>query len=85
MSQPLRVDCEFCLNQATCYGRYDGQSGFHCDECCGHGCEDGRCIPVSNPLEIIRWLDKLVTAREQDIEDLRAEAAAQKSTAEGAL
>lgn len=34
-----------CDNQATCIGQYEAMDGpeFACDECCGHGCEDGKC------------------------------------------
>lgn len=39
--------CEHCGAKVACFGSYEGRgSGFACDECCGHGCEDGRCIPV---------------------------------------
>ena len=40
--------CAHCGAPATCFGAYeDGLSpGYACDECCGHGCEDGRCEPV---------------------------------------
>jgi len=36
--------CRNCENEATCFGAYEGmEDGFSCDECCGHGCEDGFC------------------------------------------
>lgn len=38
--------CEHCGKPATCVGRYEDESGpiqFACDECCGHGNEDGWC------------------------------------------
>lgn len=40
--------CEDCDNPATCVGRYDGRgrTGFGCDECCGHGNEDGWCYLI---------------------------------------
>jgi len=40
--------CE-CGRPAACFGAYeDGLSpAYACDECCGHGCEDGHCESVS--------------------------------------
>jgi hypothetical protein len=37
--------CATCGEPATCFGAYeDGLCpAFSCDECCGHGCEDGYC------------------------------------------
>jgi hypothetical protein len=37
-----------CDNQATCIGKYETmeEPEFACSECCGHGNEDGRCIPI---------------------------------------
>ena len=35
--------CSHCGNPATCHGTYEDHYGFGCDECCGHGCEDGHC------------------------------------------
>ena len=30
---------------STCRGSYEGRpEAYACDECCGHGCEDGRCV-----------------------------------------
>lgn len=41
--------CAHCGEPATCFGSYE--DSFHpsyaCDECCGHGCEDGHCEPVA--------------------------------------
>lgn len=40
-----------CGNAATCLGVYeDPQSApqYGCDTCCGHGCEDGHCDPVTD-------------------------------------
>lgn len=39
--------CAHCGERpATCVGRYDAMTKDEpaCDECCGHGCEDGRCV-----------------------------------------
>jgi hypothetical protein len=40
--------CAHCGKPAACFGRYDNMTtaDFACDECCGHGCEDGRCIRI---------------------------------------
>jgi hypothetical protein len=39
--------CE-CGKPAACFGSYedDLHSAYACDDCCGHGCEDGHCEPV---------------------------------------
>lgn len=42
--------CEDCGRPATCIGRYEMRSvQLACDECCGHGCEDGLCVPIDSP------------------------------------
>lgn len=41
--------CANCGKPATCYGAYeDCPAGFACDECCGHGNEDGWCVPLNH-------------------------------------
>src|SRR6478609_5388947 len=35
--------CSTCHRDAACFGVYEGIAGYGCDECCGHGCEDGHC------------------------------------------
>jgi hypothetical protein len=37
--------CAHCDSPATCFGSYedDLSPAYACDECCGHGCEDGHC------------------------------------------
>lgn len=37
--------CHTCGKQATCVGAYEGRepAEFGCDDCCGHGNEDGWC------------------------------------------
>ena len=45
------VMCWHCeKNPASCIGRYDCMTTLEaaCDECCGHGCEDGRCYPLDS-------------------------------------
>jgi hypothetical protein len=38
---------DICDNLATCTGSYDGSpEAAACDDCCGHGCEDGHCEPL---------------------------------------
>lgn len=41
-------ECHECGKPATCFGSYedDLHPAFACDDCCGHGNEDGRCVPV---------------------------------------
>jgi hypothetical protein len=39
--------CATCGKPATCYGSYeDKPPEYACDNCCGHGCEDGHCDPI---------------------------------------
>jgi hypothetical protein len=39
--------CAFCGQPAGCFGQYaDHDKGFACDECCGHGNEDGWCVDI---------------------------------------
>ena len=42
------MTCAICGKRATCVGRYEDMEQFEpaCDDCCGHGCEDGVCFPV---------------------------------------
>lgn len=45
----LPPTCAHCGKKpVACHGGYEGieRPSFACDECCGHGNEDGRCIPV---------------------------------------
>lgn len=47
-SQRVESGCAHCGAPATCYGAYEGQPPHSgCDECCGHGCEDGWCVPIA--------------------------------------
>jgi hypothetical protein len=44
--------CAICGKPATCFGRYehpDNPEQFACDDCCGHGNEDGHCEPIAPP------------------------------------
>ncbi len=44
--------CWVCGKSAACFGRYEGHGpmGYACDDCCGHGCEDGHCDPIAGTL-----------------------------------
>ena len=41
--------CAICGKPATCLGSYEGAATdeYACDDCCGHGNEDGHCSPVT--------------------------------------
>ncbi len=43
--------CRICGKPAACIGRYEGHGivAFACDECCGHGNEDGECSQLAAP------------------------------------
>lgn len=47
---PVCEHCD-CGKPATCIGRYETMTepAYACDECCGHGCEDGECYPLDEP------------------------------------
>ena len=36
-----------CGKPATCYGTYEGITAYSCSDCCGHGNEDGQCVPMN--------------------------------------
>jgi hypothetical protein len=63
--------CQSCEQKlATCFGIYevnfDEPPTFCCDDCCGHGGEDGWCKPIA---EYDAWMDatfkELASLREQ--------------------
>lgn len=39
-----------CQNEVACIGSYEGSKSWSlsCNEHCGHGCEDGRCIQIND-------------------------------------
>ena len=41
--------CHICGKPATCIGAYEGgtEAQSACDDCCGHGNEDGWCVPIA--------------------------------------
>ena len=49
------MTCAHCgVHEATCVGSYEGHEPDNtpaCDECCGHGNEDGRCTPLNEEAE----------------------------------
>lgn len=46
------TSCQSCGKPATCSGQYSGEAErLACDECCGHGNEDGWCEPFPKPPE----------------------------------
>lgn len=46
---PTEPTCATCGKPATCIGRYEDMTEDDpaCDDCCGHGNEDGRCEPIT--------------------------------------
>jgi hypothetical protein len=61
-AQMRELKCGICGNDAACIGRYDDhdeETCTHkgctqhrdepaCNECCGHGCEDGNCTYLTD-------------------------------------
>lgn len=45
--------CAYCGKPATCLGAYDMETDakYACDDCCGHGNEDGWCKPINHNQE----------------------------------
>lgn len=45
-----QITCTICGKPAACIGRYEDMTEQEpaCDECCGHGCEDGECFPIDD-------------------------------------
>ena len=44
----MRPVCSCCGDAATCFGESEGDPPVYaCDNCCGHGGEDGHCSPVA--------------------------------------
>lgn len=75
-----------CGNEATCVGNYEGAGiSLGCDGCCGHGNEDGWCIPVDDE----RQARALVKARAEGYAQAREQAAglfdADAATAPGTM
>ncbi len=45
--QPICAHCG--IKKAACYGSYENERpSYACDDCCGHGCEDGRCWSIQS-------------------------------------
>jgi hypothetical protein len=71
--------CGHCAKEgATCFGSYESDThAYACDDCCGHGNEDGHCAPIGEPeetccMELLDTLTKLKTLRQNIIEHLNA-------------
>lgn len=62
--------CRFCGAIATCYGSYEGDTGFACDDCCGHGREDGHCESIADLCDA--YLGRLAVEREEREERARS-------------
>ncbi len=60
--------CAICNGPATCQGRYEDMEHIEpaCDECCGHGCEDGHCDPLEGAGELRLATGLLVRTGERD-------------------
>lgn len=59
--------CAHCGKPATCAGRYEDCEGpieFACDECCGHGNEDGWCRQLSTFCGVLAERERHVKALE---------------------
>lgn len=68
--RPVDLTCAHCRkNPATCIGRYEGHGGYHpaCDECCGHGNEDGFCRPPDMLVDILRDVNETISEAEDGL------------------
>lgn len=66
--------CSICGKPASCMGQYDGTPwSYACNECCGHGCEDGQCYEIDKiPERFAFELDQCKEA-EEELEVLKNE------------
>lgn len=63
--------CWNCQQPATCFGSYEQSNwDYACDECCGHGCEDGRCFSVTEFGEQFVGLQAELAALRQRLADV---------------
>lgn len=64
---PMDQRCAICGQPATCLGQYDGADNpaYACDQCCGHGNEDGRChlLPTPTPERDARLQCRIIGGR----------------------
>lgn len=63
-----RPICEHCgEHPGTCVGVYvdEKDPAVVCDQCCGHGCEDGRCEPIREDwsAQIAGWRARMARSR----------------------
>ena len=52
--------CAICGKPASCLGKYETDDNpwqYACDTCCGHGNEDGRCVPLAEIGTLVTGLD----------------------------
>lgn len=67
-----RIDmqnCE-CGRPFTCFGEYEGNEAYSCDTCCGHGNEDGWCVPINDDTKLL--ISKLCRERAELREEREA-------------
>src|SRR5881394_767427 len=64
----LTLKCAHCGKPAFCFGRYEDQTGPAepaCDDCCGHGCEDGWCVQIEGSEGLISHYQFLQSQNER--------------------
>lgn len=74
--EDLGALCAHCAKPATCIGRYeDGSNPIDaaCDECCGHGNEDGWCVRLAEVPSMMNKIDRARKRADDEVERLRAE------------
>ncbi len=72
--------CYACKNDAVCVGRYEGHGPiqFCCDECCGHGNEDGWCVPVEDVGGLVSTVNGIIGEFDEVIGHAKAALTAKK-------
>lgn len=66
----MTITCAECNDAlAVCIGRYDAMTEYApaCSDCCGHGNEDGHCLPIS---EWIPWAGKQLAKDEKERDEM---------------
>jgi len=90
LNKTCEPNCFHCQKPATCFGSYEDEysPGYACDECCGHGNEDGHCdlleiVELTNENdqlhEAVRQLNVQNVELKSELKSLKKRAAAAKS------
>lgn len=79
--------CAHCGKPATCLGAYESEEnlGLACDDCCGHGNEDGWCVPADEVNATLQRVAQREQRREAFVEAFQAWADESAAGSDGAI